>query len=509
VSTLSADVLLPEAHTDRLHHSTFALLISNGTGVVLGVAFWAVAARLYTKQFVGYGAAEINAMTLLASFALLNLGSVFPRFLYASGSKARVMLRTGYAASTSIALVVSVSFLFITLNHHSYIAGGFFPAAIFVAAVVLWVIFTIEDAALVGFRAAFWVPVENTSFSVVKIALLPVFVVVAPRVGVFTSWVLPVVGCVIVINLYLWRRVMPAHVAHSSGAGVLPQRKVLRTVVLGEYLGGLAFTSMATVPVLMVAARLHAVSAAYFQTPWLAGTSFDALLLSFASALMVEATARPKNAPATVRRTVRLELMILGPSIVAVLVGAPWFLRILGPDYAAHGTRLLQLLALAMPFMAVNVLYVTYGRLARRVRRVFGVQISIAAIVLTLSFVLLTPLGINGPGVAYLSGQGIVALCLLPSVVRQYRRKDMSPGFATGAPLVTRSSGAQGPVDSLVADEPEDDDQAESGAAGNAEVRMQPQGFVDPSDGDAVKRGGERDVHRAGATNPTAHDTES
>ncbi len=447
VATVRADALLPDARTDRLHHSTFALLISNGTGVVLGLAFWAVAARLYTKAFVGYGAAEINAMTLMASFALLNLGSVFPRFLYASGAKATVMLRTGYAASTSIAFVVSVLFLLLTRHHHGYIEGGFWPSAAFVAAVVLWVIFTIEDAALVGFRRAFWVPVENTSFSVVKIALLPVFVVVAPRIGVFSSWVLPVIGCVIVINLYLWRRVLPAHVAQSSGAGVLPQRKVIRTVVLGEYLGGLAFTSMATVPVLMVAARLHAVSTAYFQTPWLAGISFDALLLSFASALMVEATARPTIAPATVRRSVRLALLILGPSILVVLVGAPWFLRILGPQYAAHGTRLLQLLALAMPFMAVNVLYVTYGRLARRVRRVFGVQLSIAVIVLSLSYVLLSPLGINGPGVAYLSGQGILALILLPSVVRQYRRKDMSPGFAPGAPLVTRSSGTGAAAD--------------------------------------------------------------
>jgi O-antigen/teichoic acid export membrane protein len=504
---VSADVLLPDAHTDRLHHSTFALLISNGTGVVLGVTFWAVAARLYPKHLVGYGAAEINAMTLLASFALLNLGSVFPRFLYASGAKAGTMLRTGYAASTSVALVASVSFLFITLNHHAYIEGGFLPAAIFVAAVVLWVVFTIEDAALVGFRSTFWVPVENTSFSVVKIALLPVFLVVAPRVGVFTSWVLPVVGCVIVINLFLWRRVMPAHVVHSSGAGVLPQPKVLRTVVLGEYLGGLAFTSMATVPVLLVAARLHAVSAAYFQTPWLAGTSFDALLLSFASAMMVEATARPNKAPATVRRTVRLELMILGPAIVAVLVGAPWFLRILGPDYAAHGTRLLQLLALAMPFMAVNVLYVTYGRLARRVRRVFGVQISIATIVLTLSFVLLTPLGINGPGVAYLSGQGIVALCVLPSVVRQYRRKDMTPGFSLGAPLVTRSSGAQAPMDSVEADEPEVHDD-EPTSDGSADVRTPPPPRVEAADVDRTNGDADRNVHTAGATNPTTHDAE-
>lgn len=438
---MTVDAALPDAEKDRLQHSTFALLISNGSGVVLGVGFWFAAARIFPQRYVGYGATEINAMTLCAAFALLNLGSVFPRFLYAAGAKAGVLLRTGYAASTSIAFLVSIAFLLITLNHHNYIEPGLVPSIIFVVAVVLWVIFTIEDAALVGLRATFWVPVENTSFSVVKIALLPIFVVVAPRVGVFTSWVLPVIGCVVAINLYLWRRVLPAHVRQSGGAGILPHRQVLQTVVLGEYLGGLAFTAMATVPVLMVAAYLGPTSAAHFQTPWLAGTSFDGLLFSFATSLMVEATARPASGPATVRRSVRLATMILLPAVLVILVSAPYVLRLQGPLYAAQGTRLLQLLALALPFMAINVLYVTFGRLARRVRRVFVVQVTIATLVLTLSFALLSTLKINAPGVGFLAGQGVVALFLLPSVVRQYRRPGMAPGYSPDATLVAVAPG--------------------------------------------------------------------
>lgn len=421
-------------------HSTMALLISNGTGVVLGVTFWLVAAHLYSPTNVGYGAAEVSAMTLLSAIAFLNLGTVFPRFLYAAGSRARIILRSGYVASTSIAFVAAV--IFVLFFRHTYIEPGFLPSAIFVASVVFWVIFTIEDAALVGFRQTFWVPVENTSFSVVKIALLPVFVVVAPRVGVYSSWVLPVVGCVTAINFYLWRRVLPAHERHASGAGVLPNRRIIKNVVLGEYLGGLSFTAMAMMPALMVAAVLGLQHLAYFQTPWLAGTSFDALLFSFATSLIVEATARPTAAPTSVRRTVRLALRILGPSVIVIIVAAPWFLRLQGAAYAAHGTRLLQLLALALPFMAVNVLYVTYARMARRVRRVVTVQVSISAVVLSLCFVLLhTSLGITGAGVAYLVAQAIMAMILLPSVVRQYRRPDMAPDYAPGAAMVARSSG--------------------------------------------------------------------
>jgi O-antigen/teichoic acid export membrane protein len=442
---MSADALLPDASTDRLVHSTFALLISNGTGIVLGVGFWAVAARLYhNPKDVGRGAEEVQAMTFLAAFALLNMGTVFPRFLYAAGARAGVIMRSGYAAGASIALLAST--VFILFFPHHYIAAGVLPSAIFVASVVVWTIFTIEDAALVGLRATFLVPIENTSFSVAKIALLPVFVVIAPHVGVYSSWVLPLIGCVAAVNLYLWRKVLPDHVRRSSGAGVLPHPRVIKNVVLGEYLGGLSFTAMATVPVLMVGATLGTTYAAYIQTPWLAGMSFDALLFSFATSLIVEATARPTAAPATVKRTVRLALLILGPSMLVLLVGAPWFLRILGPSYAAHGTTLLRLLALALPFMAINVFYVTYARLARRVRRVFLVQVSIAACVLTLCAVLLRPLGIPGAGVAYLGGQGLMAMILLPSVVRQYRHPDMAPTFP-GAALVARSSGARPPAE--------------------------------------------------------------
>lgn len=351
-----------------------------------------------------------------------------------------MFLRSGYAACTSIALVVSI--VFVLFFPHTYIEKGVLPSVIFVGSVLLWVIFTIEDAALVGFRATFWVPVENTSFSVAKIALLPIFAIVAPHVGVYTSWVLPLVGCVTAINLYLWRRVLRSHVRESAGAGVLPRRSLIRRIVLGEYLGGLSYTAMATVPVLMVSAYLGLKDAAYLQTPWLAGTSFDALLFSFATSLIVEATARPALAAANVKRSVRLAVRILGPGVVVLVVGAPWLLRILGTDYAVHGTRVLQLLALALPFMAVNVLYLTYARLARRVRRVFLVQVSIAAIVLALCFTLIqTSLKITGVGVAFLGGQGLMALLLLPSVVRQYRNPDMAPGFEPDASLVARSSG--------------------------------------------------------------------
>ena len=254
---------------------------------------------------------------------------------------------------------------------------------------VLWVVFTIEDAALVGFRRTIWVPVENIGFSIGKIALLPVFVTLAPRAGVFNSSVIPVVACVLAVNAYLFFKVVPEHLRRAAGRGVVPTGSVIRSVILGEYLGGLSFMAMTWLPALIIASRLGTKQVAYFQTPWIAGTSFDMLLFAVATSLIVEATVRPDAAADTVRRAVRLAVVLFVPCLAVLLVGAPYFLRILGFQYSAHGTTLLRLVALALPFMAINVLYVTYARLARRVRRMLGIQVGIATVVLGETVVLL------------------------------------------------------------------------------------------------------------------------
>lgn len=429
---------LPDAHDDRLVRSASALLISNATGALLGIAFWAVAAHLFTTTDVGYGVDEIAAMVLLANLAQVNLGTVFPRYLHAAGAKAPKLVRLGYLTSVILALVVGTVFLIIPV-HHAYIAGGAFPKIFFVIAVALWVVFGIQDAALTGLRKTFWVPVENTSFSIVKIALLPVFVVVAPHDGVFLSWVLPVIACIVPISYFLFVKVLPAHVTWANGRGSLPTRQAVSSVLVGEYFGGLAYVALQVVPALLVTARLGIKFAAYLQTPWLAGTTFDFFLFNIATSLIVEASARPRAAPSIVRRAVRLTVLLLTPGIILIVLGAPLSMRVtLGTNYAHYGTRVLQLLALSLPFTAINALYITYARLARRMRRVAVTQLCITTIILTESFLLLGPMGITGVGVGFLVGQAAVAIVVAPSVIRQYRRPTMAPGFAPGATLVAQ-----------------------------------------------------------------------
>jgi hypothetical protein len=446
---------MAEAKGDRLITSIAALLTSSATGALLGLIFWAVAARLYPAPSVGEGAAAIAAMMLLASLAQLNLSVLFPRFLYPSGARAIWVLLLGYGASTLVAVAVGAIFLTLT-GHHPFIGRGELPPFLFVVAVVLWVVFTIEDAALIGLRATFWVPVENTSFSLAKIALLPVLAAVVPASGVFYSWTLPVVACIIPVNYYLFRKVLPAHIAASAGHGSLPTAPVVGAVLGGENLGNLAFIALTTLPALLIVAKLGATQTAYFQTPWLIGTSFDFLLYGIATSLLVESSARPSIAPTLVSRAVRLGCLLLIPGCLVLLIGAPLILSVLGDGYAANGTSLLRWLALALPFMGVNVLYLTFARMGRRVRRIVAVQVGLAVVILILTELLIGHMGIAGAGVAFATGQALVACIVLPSVVRQYRRAGMAPGFAPEGSLVVRETTQAKEVNDVAEADPED-----------------------------------------------------
>jgi O-antigen/teichoic acid export membrane protein len=123
-----------------------------------------------------------------------------------------------------------------------------------------------------------------------------------------------------------------------------------------------------------------------------------------------------------------------------LFAGAPVILSVLGHQYAAQGTDLLRWLALALPFMGVNVLYMTFARMGRRIRRIVTVQVSLAVLVLSLTDLLIGHIGIASAGVAFTAGQALVAGLVLPSVIRQYRRAGMAPGFARDGALVVRDA---------------------------------------------------------------------
>src|ERR1019366_2188211 len=83
--------------TGNLIQNALALMLSSGGRAVLGVLFWAVAARMTTAADVGRASAEIAAMVLLANISQLSFTTIFDRFLPVSGNQTLRFVSRAYA----------------------------------------------------------------------------------------------------------------------------------------------------------------------------------------------------------------------------------------------------------------------------------------------------------------------------------------------------------------------------------------------------------------------------
>jgi O-antigen/teichoic acid export membrane protein len=275
------------------------------------------------------------------------------------------------------------------------------------------------------------VPLKNVLVAVVKIVLLFVLASRLPHQGITVAWLVPAaVGVVAVIVLLRlpglrdldWWRVPP---------GSLPRPRVLGGMVIGEYLSSVVGIVVPTALPLLVIWRLGVEANAYFAMPWLISAALNLLIWNIASSLLVEASSAPLQAPALVRRAVRLALLVGGAGAVVEFAAASLILSVLGPDYAAEGTAVLRLFALAMPFNVVLVAWLTLMRIENRMVLLVGQQVICCAAAMVLSALLLPLFGITGAGVGYLiaqAGSGVTVAWPLFRRLRPPGRHAASPG---------------------------------------------------------------------------------
>src|SRR6202035_2416399 len=128
----------------------------------------------------------------------------------------------------------------------------------------LLAIFALQDSVLTSLRLAPWAPVENVSFSVAKLALLPAVVPVPMGGGIAVAWVIPAGVAVAVVSALLFARVLPR--LRGIG-GVLPPRRRLLSFVAAEYISNLFSTAVFQLVPLFVAWKLGTATVAYFTLP--------------------------------------------------------------------------------------------------------------------------------------------------------------------------------------------------------------------------------------------------
>ena len=399
---------------DPLSRNGYALIANSAATGVLGLVYWLLMARLYPAADVGRAAAIYAAMNLLAGFTALNFNGVLTRFIPQAGRQTRTFVLRAYTVSAVASVGVAILFLLtISLWGPSYsVLGGLVAGVVFTGCVVTWAIFTLQDSVLVGLRSAFWVLVENGIFGIVKIVLLALLVTSLPRhVGIYASWMLPVVVAVPLVNMLIFRRLVPRHSVLTSEFEPPTSRQIGRFLA-GDYSGALFLLATGSLIPVVVAARIDVRSTAYFYMAWIIAAIVDMIGINMGMSLTVEGAFDAARLAVNCRKALRKMACMLVPCAALVALLAPWGLRLFGPAYAANGAPVLELLAIATLPRAATELYLGALRAQSRTTLVALIQAVRCVLMLGLAVVLTGIIGTIGAGVAVITSQAVIAVLI-------------------------------------------------------------------------------------------------
>jgi len=250
-----------------LFREGYALVLNAALTSAFGLAYWILAARMYSAHSVGVNAALISAMMFVAGVAQLNLMSALLRFIPSAGRRTRRLVLGAYVVSVGSAIVVSLAFV---AGVHIWTPGlsqlRSSPAfgASFVVATAAWTVFVLQDNVLTGLRNAVWVPIDNAIHSVAKIVLLLFFAAALPGRGIFASWTLGLALPLLVVNVLVFARLIPRHM-QSAGSGADVTRSTILRYIAPDYLGSLFWLASMTLLPVFVLERAGAADYAYFS----------------------------------------------------------------------------------------------------------------------------------------------------------------------------------------------------------------------------------------------------
>ncbi|MEV6649413.1 lipopolysaccharide biosynthesis protein [Streptomyces sp. NPDC051219] len=405
------------ADGDSMFRNAYALMLSTGVSAALGLGFWLVAARYYSKEAVGVGSAAIAAQRLLASLTATTMIGAVVRYVPRAGrATGPLVLRTYLVSSVVVALACGVFLLTLDLWGPTYAPlGGLGAGLFFTASCVAWALLTLQDGVLTGLRRAIWVPVGNAGFSLGKLVLLAVFASAMPVLGVFVSWSVAIALSVLPLGWLVFRRLIPQQAAADRDREPPALREIGRFLA-GDSVGALFSLAMINLLPVMVAVRFDAAHNGFFYIAYTVGGTMEFMAINMASSLTAHASHSPDRLADGVRGALRRMAVLLVPVVLVLIVFAPQILAPFGATYAEHGTTALRLLAAAALPRVVVELYIGVLRVQGRTGMLAALQGAMCVLVLGSAALLLGPVGISGAGLAMLLSMTLMALVSAPGL---------------------------------------------------------------------------------------------
>jgi O-antigen/teichoic acid export membrane protein len=406
-----------------LYSNALYIMSAKAADAIVGFVFWIVAARLYSTEEVGQGAALLSAATLLATLSGLGFGYGLIRFLGASQNPV-TLINSSFTvvAGVSIAAVL-IYVLGPGLWSPAVVSMRGNPAYLLVFAVTAPVaaLTVLVDNTFIARRIARLVLARNLIFNLLRLVLPVVLAAFLHSFGIFASWGAAVfVSLLFSLFLFLPRAQPGYRLSFSMNRQAVGD---MFRFSFANYLSDVFWTApILILQSILVVKVLGSESNAYFAVAWAMGTILSAVPTAVSLSLFAEGSHDEGKLEKSVWQSLKMTFLVLTPAVLLVTLLASRLLLVFGAQYSENATTLLRLLAVSAFPLAINSLYFGMKRVERKMGVVILLIVLAGAITIGLSYLLMPREGISGVGIAWLVSQSCVSLVIVAQWLMQQRK---------------------------------------------------------------------------------------
>jgi len=416
----------------NLQLNSLAVVLSSALTSLLGLAFWAVAAKLFPAQEVGVAAATTSSAMMLSVVASLSLGAMFERFLPLAGNRAGGLLLRGYLLVAALAGVLALGLILLGPRHTLFRSG--WELAAYPVFVIVLTVFALQDNTAAGLGVARWGAIKNSTQGAAKLAAVVALAATGGALAIVLSWGATAALAVCWLGLALRKR-LRADARYTAGPTLPPRRELWQ--YFGASYGITALASIAPLIVpLVVISEIGPKASAYFAMAWSIVSALYLMLNLLVGPFVAECAAHPDNIKSLSNHFAKLVAAVAVLGGIGLAFVAPILLGFLGSDYRAHGTPLLHLAAVFMPLTVIGAVYDGLARVYRRLTLAVVTQILVTVVVIGGSILTAPSQGVLGVALSYLLAEALAAVILVGPLIRWLRElRAASPATAAPAPV--------------------------------------------------------------------------
>lgn len=398
----------------RIMESSLFLMASTGLTAGLGYCFWILVGHSYSPERVGLATSLINAISLISYLSLFGFNSVLIRHQAEGAARNRQvtisLVLTGAGglvfANLFLALMPWISPKLLFIRQTPWYALFFVAFCAFAAVNLL------TDSVFMAARLPQYnLLVDGVVQSLSKLAM-PIFLVTFGAVGIVASSGIGFAVAVIASLVAMWVRLGYRPQFRLGGTRLREQARYSFASYGSSLLNLLPQLAL---PLLALQKLGSGAEAYYFMAFQIANMLYTASH-SIGDATFSEASHDISRLRECLKRSARLNLVILLPAVAVVTLGARLLLGFFGRAYADNARGLLALLALGALAVALNNWSSNALRVVGRMRPFIVSNVFFAIVSIGMAAALASR-GLLWVGAAWVAGNlisGLVALLYIP-----------------------------------------------------------------------------------------------